>query len=186
MLVLSACAGGVSPKVDTYILSDTLPIKSEEKVEQGVRVLVKSLQLPEYLNRPNIVLRKGDNQLEISDFQRWGEPLKSSFLRVFKAGLEHYGLWVYEQKKGLAEYQLHIQVTQFEVNAQEQAWLKLRWVLLDARGKTLSVRHEQLYEQVFGDDFKAKVQAQNRLLARLSQQVAEQVLAYQPLAAKIK
>jgi len=180
LLLLSACTG-VSPKVDTYVLSDTLIMKPDENAQKGMRVVVKALHFPEYLSRPHIVVRQGENQLQLSEFQRWGESLSSGFLRVFNANLGHYGLLAYKQgrlRKEPVDYQLQLEVAQFEVNTQNQAWLKLRWVLLNAKGKILLVQNEQLFVSVLAADFKAKVLAQSQLIAQLAQRIAEKIVEH--------
>src|SRR5690242_388888 len=52
-----------------------------------VVVGVDRVELPEYLVRDEMVTRLASNELKISDFDRWGEPLKDSFARTLRRDL---------------------------------------------------------------------------------------------------
>ena len=53
----------------------------------GARIGVGPVRFPEYLGRPQIVIRTGQNKLQVSEFHRWAEPLDESFLRTLGENL---------------------------------------------------------------------------------------------------
>src|SRR4051812_47094948 len=53
----------------------------------SVRVGIDRVELPEYLVRDEMVTRLASNELKVSDFDRWGEPLKDSFARTLRHDL---------------------------------------------------------------------------------------------------
>jgi len=57
--------------------------------DHGVAVGIGPLNLPAYLDRPHIVTRATEHRLELSEFNRWVEPLKESMLRVIAVNLSN-------------------------------------------------------------------------------------------------
>jgi len=83
-VALAACAGTL-PQERYYTLSGpTTPPPAA--TAQGPSVFV-SVAVPEGVDRSPMVLRTGANQVEITDFHRWAEPLKAAIPRVLAANL---------------------------------------------------------------------------------------------------
>ena len=83
--VLGGCLGGSSPS-RFYLLS---PLSASESpvAASGVAIGVGPISLPQYLDRSQIVTRKGENQLHLAEFDRWAESLQKSFTRVLVLNL---------------------------------------------------------------------------------------------------
>lgn len=76
--VLAGCMHSHSPTPRLYLLHaerGEANIFAEHHSGKGVIVL-RPLVLAEYLNRPQIVLRKGEREVAHAEFDRWAEPLK--------------------------------------------------------------------------------------------------------------
>ena len=61
---LSGCLGGSSPAVRFYVLSpmsDSIPADGNNKLA----VEISTIHLPQYLDRPHLVTRSGNNRLKI-------------------------------------------------------------------------------------------------------------------------
>ncbi|CAD6551590.1 hypothetical protein LMG28727_05255 [Paraburkholderia kirstenboschensis] len=84
LAAFAGCAG--SPKADFYTLSAEAP---REQASGGapVSVVVGPVIMPELVDRPQIVFRDGTNHVNIDEFARWAEPLKSQIPRVVVADL---------------------------------------------------------------------------------------------------
>ena len=52
-----------------------------------VAVVVASVRLPQYLERPQIVTRSGDNRLQLAEFDQWGGNLYQDMTRVLAQNL---------------------------------------------------------------------------------------------------
>ena len=75
---LAACAS--SPPARFYTLSDTAP---EATPPGGVGLIgIGGVTIPGEIDRPEIVRRKGPNQLSISELDRWAGPLDETIRRV--------------------------------------------------------------------------------------------------------
>jgi len=175
--LLSAC--GTSPKVDTYILSANSANKLITVSEDFPKVFVKSLSFPDYLDRPQIVIRKDEVTLDIQEFKRWAEPLQSSFLRVFKAEMLQQGIDVSKNKQFRHEYfdyQLSLEIISFEVNSAQKASLVVKWVLLNSENNQLIASNIEKQEVGFLEEsFVAKVNAQSQVISLFCAQLAAQV-----------
>lgn len=53
----------------------------------GLRVGLKAVTLPAYLNKGSLVVRRGDNEVDYRDYARWAEPLAAGISRVLAAQL---------------------------------------------------------------------------------------------------
>ena len=74
ILGLSACG---SEATRYYLLSSNLP-RPELSAEPGKRVGIWKVRMPDYLERGEIVRRRGSDQLGLSSLDRWGEPLSEN------------------------------------------------------------------------------------------------------------
>jgi hypothetical protein len=94
---------------------------------------------PGYLERIQVVTRSSPTQIELSPVGRWGEPLDKNFKRVLAENLtrllgtcriEEYP-WSHEAK---VDYQVAIQVENFETTSDGQSLLRARWIIKNGAG----------------------------------------------------
>lgn len=179
LLVLSACS--VSPNTTLYLLKPVEPAQAKLTTQQPVRIYLQSINFPDYLDRPQMVLRKDAVTLDRQEFERWGERLNTSFERVFKENLEMRlaSAKVLSKKTFSAmvfDYQLAVEVIRFDTNAQQQAILQLNWTLLNGAGnKLLFTSSEVITVPINADNFHARVEAQSEAIAILADKVAVQI-----------
>lgn len=175
--LIAAC--NTSPKVDNYILYSYQKSEITAVDANSPTVFLKSLIFPSYLDRPQMVVRKNKVNLEIQEFKRWAEPLKSSFLRAFKQGMRNQGVKVSSKKqfrKESFDYQLSVEVVGFEVNMQQKASLTAKWVLLNSdNNQVIASNIEALEVEIIGDDFSAKISSQSQAVELLSARLAVRI-----------
>jgi uncharacterized lipoprotein YmbA len=74
------------------------------------------------------------------------------------------------------DYQLAIDVSRFDTNAQQQAILQLHWAILNGAGdKLLFFSSEIITVPIKADNFQARVEAQSAAVAILTNKVAAQL-----------
>ena len=81
-LLLLGCSS--SPKTHYYTFN-TPP--DARIAATGPLILIGPVTLPDLVDRPQLVLRSNDNQVEISDTHRWAQSLKSEIARALAANL---------------------------------------------------------------------------------------------------
>ncbi|HTB63061.1 MAG TPA: PqiC family protein, partial [Opitutales bacterium] len=76
----------LDPKPDYsqfYLLNPlTAKMAPAPQPDPTLRLIVDDTEVPEYLNRPQMVARLPGNQVSRDEYHRWGEPLNEGFSRV--------------------------------------------------------------------------------------------------------
>lgn len=82
LLTLTACQNGVAP--DYYRLDAP---ESLGETAPGPSLGIMPIEIPEYLSRSGLVRDAGNLTIEVSDTERWAEPLDSGISRVMAQNL---------------------------------------------------------------------------------------------------
>src|SRR5438477_3368390 len=89
-LLASGCSlGRQSPPVRLYTLTTLSPADAGQHTSstQGIAIGVGPVELPQYVNRPQIVTGDSGNELQRAAFEQWAEPLETNFSRVLAQNL---------------------------------------------------------------------------------------------------
>lgn len=136
------------------------------------------VNLPQYLDRPEVVMRTSQNTLELSPIDRWAEPLKDNFRSVLAAdlttllGTSNIVSYPWFSDVHL-DYAIRVDVEQFEVNTEDGARLLARWTIADgSTGAALISRETSLSEPMNSHDAQAIAAGLSAALADLSRQIA--------------
>jgi uncharacterized lipoprotein YmbA len=166
----------------TFVLTDSAS-KSPSAAPVATVVGLDRVELPEYLLRSELVTRSASNQLQIGDYEVWGEPLKDGFARTLRRDLENElgGVSVLTAPFDPAakpELAVDVDVQRFERVGQEGAVLDARWTLRDVKRGTVVARRDARERQPPGDgDTHAVVAALSRDVAALAAEIAAAVRA---------
>jgi uncharacterized protein len=185
LLGLGACASTPSHfyVLNTLSASETVPAPV---AAQSPVIGVGPITLPKYLDRPQIVTRAGSNQLALGEFDRWAEPLQDNVLRVLAENLarlvptDHILLHPWT-RSATVDYQVSMEVLQFDGWLGGESTLLARWSILDRAERELFNRMVHLHAPTGGRDYEAMVVAMNQMLEALSRDIA---LAIQRLASR--
>ena len=184
MLVLNACLGGGSqtPPTRYFVLNSLYTAENKSQPVADLKeaiVVVGPLTLTQVLDRPQIIIRHSDNEIRVSDLDRWAEPLRENLARVIVDNL------AFLLSRGRVirfppaasipvVYQIIIEVTRFDGKPGDDVVLRARWAILGDSGKTVLLKQESVLNVPTGGDTIAEmVSAQSRLVARFSRDVAE-------------
>ncbi len=142
---------------------------------------VGPVRLAAYLERPQIVARKSANRLKVEEFDRWGGTLEANITWVVAENLSNNlgteSVVTFPWERALVpDYQVAIDVRQFDLANPGQVRLTALWRLLGPRGEKLhAIRKSDIREPVWGSGFDAQVAAQSKALARMSLEIAEAI-----------
>ena len=175
---------GSSPLTQFYKLS-SLPSGQQGNFAappgENIAIGVGPVEFPEYLDRPQIVTRKSENQLEISEFHRWAGSLPQGFSRVLAKNIstllptDRVAVFPWESTFS-PTYQVKVQVEQFDGQVGKQVFLRVIWSLLGQEGnKELVVRKSFIEEPVPTKDYDGLVAAESNALATLSREIVEEI-----------
>jgi len=138
---------------------------------------VGPVSLPGYLDRIQIVTRRGA-QLEVAEFDRWGEPLSDGVPRTIAAYLADLlqtdRVVVFPWPLGRTiDHQVMVDVTRFDGVVGGDVRLEARWRLLGQDRKELALRWFAAREATGESGYPALVAAMNRSLGALSREIAD-------------
>jgi uncharacterized lipoprotein YmbA len=185
-LSLLAQAGCASSKPSRYYLLSALGPTQSAKEDQGVSVGVGPIELPKYLDRPQIVTRGSQNRLYLGEFDRWAEPLEQNFARVLAENLAALlstdDVVQYPWKRSArVDYQIIVMVNRFDAAMGGDTVLHARWTVCDGDGQTVvPPRASRITEPAASADYEAIVQAGSRALEQLSRQIAGAIQSIVP------
>ena len=144
---------------------------------------VGPVRLPGYLDRREIVMRVAQNRFDLSENDRWAEPLDENLTRVLAQNLSVLLRtdrivvypWPMDKKP---DYRVEIQVLRFEPNSAREAELSARWVVIDETGKEApNLKESRLTRAAKEKSTDGAVAALSETVADLSREIAQTVIA---------
>jgi uncharacterized protein len=185
--VLSAC-GNFSPRPDpsrfftlTVIAQPGAPASNYSKNPGGVSLGIGPIKMPGYLDRQEIVTRVSPNRMDVSEYDRWAEPLETNFTRVLAQNLavllstDQLVFYPWELNRKL-NYQVEVEVLRFEANAAGDVQMSARWVVLDPSKKVpLKSGDTVLGRQQAAKSTDTAVAALSETLADLSREITNAI-----------
>jgi uncharacterized lipoprotein YmbA len=149
-----------------------------------VAIGVGPVSLPGYLDRIQVVTRSGGDQVDLSPFYRWAEPLDEGIGRVLAeeiaARVPTDRIVTYPWRGTIARaihYQVVVAVLRFDGHQGGDVVLDARWRILARDGAELAFRRSTLTEAVAGPGYEPMVAAMTRALLSLGREVAAQIRA---------
>jgi hypothetical protein len=181
---LSGCLGS-SPSPEYFALAagagDAAGAPIASRPELGLAV--GPLEIPRYLDRPELVTQDGSNRLLVADAHRWGGSLRSDILRVVADDLGRLlgtaRVAVYPgEPRFPARYRVLLDVRELESRRAERVRLLARWTVASAAdGRALAVEESRIERPVASDSFQALVAAQSEAFGTLSREIALRIEA---------
>jgi hypothetical protein len=181
-LLAAGCLGpGTTQSPRLFVLTATALPASAEASASSLRLGVGPVDLPERLNRLQILTLAGPNEVKISQFSQWAEPLDKSVNRVLAENLSRLiptnQVFLYPWSTRTAvDFQVEIDVIRFEGQIGDQVSLAARWRLLDSSGREVGAPRLSQYTQPTPDNTtEALVSAMSQTLGALSRDIAAKV-----------
>ena len=171
VVLLALCLGACSspPKERFYTLDAPEPPAAAAGAPS---IAVTSVTVPDLVDRPQIVVRMGPNQVGMGEQARWAESLKSAIARVVAANLATaLNGRVAPQRSGDADYRVALEVQRFESTPGDGVLIDAAWSVTPKGGERRSGR-SIAREKVRGGDYDALAAAHSAALAAISREIA--------------
>ena len=151
---VTAACGTFSPRPDPsrFFTLSSLPQVAQASLKNSTGpekmfLGIGPVKFPGYLDRQEIVVRSTQNRLEVSETDRWAEPLQENFSRVLSENLALLLntdlIIVYPwSPANRPRYYVEIEVLRFEANRERNGQLFARWSVLDGADKKVAVVKE--------------------------------------------
>jgi uncharacterized lipoprotein YmbA len=142
LALAAGCASG--PPLGFYVVT---PLAGPAPAARtpGPGVVVAAVRLPEYLERPQLVTRSGDNRLRLEEFDQWGGNLAKDLTRVMAENLSlllgsDAVLAAPHTQRTRPDYRVEIEVLRFERAGDARVHLTAKWWLQrGADGSSLAI-----------------------------------------------
>ncbi len=173
-----------------YALSSLSPQTSASTLSlRGTTLAVGPVNLPAYVDRPQIVTQESQHRYQLAEFDQWAEPIEDNFSRVLTDNLSTLlspvQIAVIPWQSDLpATYRVQVDVTRFSGAVGAEAALRARWYIFGKEAQTaLVTRQSSFSEAVSGQEYEALVAALSRTVEALSHAITAEIKALQEKAA---
>jgi uncharacterized lipoprotein YmbA len=145
-------------------------------------VAVGPVSIPAVVDRPQIVISIGPNQVRLDEFNRWALPLQNNIARVIAENLTAQlgtpRVTVFpELTSADADYRAIIDVQRFDSMPGEAATLEAMWMVRRMKDGKAERGRTTVRQSVTEKDYAALAAAHSQAIARLSQEIADAVRA---------
>lgn len=174
---LAGCLGASRP-VDYYTLSPLPRLTGGPDAVSGTIIAIYPVVIPEYIDRPQIVTRTDDNQIVLSEFDRWGGTLRHELAKVIA---ENLNILLEERRVNVMldtltfdpKYLVTVTVNRLDGKLGDTVWMNAAWAIRDLKAKKmLAVKTSVIQEKAEVQGYGAFVAAESRAVAALSREIA--------------
>jgi len=173
-LALAACA--TSPPARFFTLSGPPPPTAPSST---LSIVVGPVAIPAVVDRPEIVVSVGNNEVWLDEFNRWASPLADA---IAVATAENLGATLGTARATSlgqstavdAEYRVSVDVQRFESVPGQEALLEAFWTVTPPTGEPRAGRWT-VRVPVTGPGYDALVAAHGVALERLGEELAAQI-----------
>ncbi len=182
LILLAGCARSQPSRF--YVLhsiTGPAPVMQGEPVSQPGVVGIMPVQVPEYLDRPQIVTRTNTNELRFAEFHRWGEPLDKNIARVLMENLSNMmpsaRIALFPWPKAMKmRYELAVEVIQLEGLPGGTVSLTARWSIFGENNtKVMAMKKSTFSRPADSRSYETLISAENEMLADLCREIAGQL-----------
>ena len=190
-LAVALATGCSSVPPTRYYVVTALEEKATAVSAPGPGVVVAGVRLPQYLERPQLVTRSGDNELQVEEFHQWGGNLAKDLTRVLAENLAQLlrsdaVVAAPHTLRVRPDYRVEVEVLRFERGADARVYLTAKWWLMrGADGALLASPTTVLAGEpsAAAPTFEPTVAAMSRAYGELSRAIAQEIVR-QPKAAQ--
>lgn len=179
VVFILAAGCGSTPPSRFYTLSAT---PAPAGPASDISVAVGPVTIPAMLDRPQIVVSAGPNEVRLDEFNRWAAPLQSNISRVVAdnlsalLGTPRVSLFP-QTMSAAADYRVAIQVQTFASAPGEAATLDAVWTVSRAKDGRSQTGRTALREASPSGGYDGVAAAHSRALARMSRDIADSLQA---------
>jgi uncharacterized lipoprotein YmbA len=178
--LLAAC--GSSPTVKYYTLS---PQATASGAATTLALKIGPAEFPRALARSQIVTRSSSTRLKVDEYNVWAAPLENQFLHVLGdnlgAELGTHRITVYPAETTFPiDYQLLLDVLQFDGIKGDRVTLRVRWSILQPDGTAVDDGLFGEEQSTGSDSYDGLVAAHSKLVAALGKTLAARLEKLNP------
>ena len=171
-----------------YMLSTVEPAAATPVSSRGDPrvVALGPVSIPDYVDRPQIVLRENANQVQISSFDNWAGSLSDMVGRVLLEDLsrqlpDDHVVAFPQGGAAVFDYRVSVQLSRFDVSTAGEAVVTASWRVWDRLGtKTRLTTSATTRAESAGATYHDRVAALSQALADLATEIARSLQRLEP------
>jgi len=182
VFLLAGCS--TTPAVRYYTLnpsSEKQPDIPEAVSGDTLAIGVGPAEFPKLLDRPQIVTRKSQHRVEVSEFHRWAGSFSEDFLRVLAKNIsmllpaDRVAAYPWTDQFSPI-YLVQLIVEQFDGRFGGDVVLNVTWSVWNQKDTNQAIfKHTRIKEPVSAGDYDALVAAQSRAIGTLSRAIVVEI-----------
>src|SRR5882724_4644572 len=177
-MLLAGCVS--TPQSRFFTLSALSAGTNHVAAPSNLSVAVGPVSVPAAVDRPQIVVSTGPNQVMLDDFNRWASPLQDNVARIIAENLAAIlgtpRVTLFPQTLNVdVDYRVQIEIRNFESAPGKSASLDAVWSVRRAKDGKTETGRTSAREKVEDNGYEALAAAHSRGVARLSQDIADAV-----------
>ncbi len=177
-LLLAGCAS--APSAHFYTLTPLEQQKSNPHSSQApnpVSVSIAPVEIPDYLDRPQMVIRDGKNELILAEFDRWAGSLRDNMTTVL---MENLSLLLGSDRIFIqprvrtekSDYLLVLRILRLDCMPGDRVLLKAQWTVFSDQDRVGVSHMATLTEPLTDNRYETLAAAVSSALAQLSGEIA--------------
>ncbi len=176
-MALSGCMLGSKPS--NFFMLSAMEKSDAKSISNAAKNISIDVRVPGYIDRPQIVTKTVDDaEYDMSEFNRWLEPLSPSMGRVVAENISYYlpKSKVKPASMGVInpDYKVIIDVDRFDGKFDAKAHLRVWWSIVNSKNDVVFFDNITL-EKPLGATYNDLVNVQSELLQELSLVIAKRL-----------
>ncbi|RNC64800.1 MAG: membrane integrity-associated transporter subunit PqiC [Desulfuromonadales bacterium] len=185
--LVAAC--GTSPPARMYTLSSLGTQEVKSAGQQGakpVSVSIAPVEVPDYLDRSQIVTRDGTNGLKFAEFDRWGGSLGENMTSVLVENLSILlasdRVFAYPRlRPEKPDYWVGVRILRLDCVPGDRVELKAQWLVTSGLETQDVARRVSIFtERVSDGSYETLVAAVSRTVGQLSREITREIATQRP------
>jgi uncharacterized lipoprotein YmbA len=148
-------------------------------------LLVGTIEIPQTLDRPQLVRHSGINKIDVAEYDRWAEPLDAMTRRVLAEDLTTLlpdsRVVASRQPAMPIDQTLVVEVARFDADNAGRVIFEAQWFVFAGRNPVPRLsRRATIEEPAASGESEAVVAAMSKALARFAREIAAALAAFPP------
>lgn len=178
--LISACSATNDTTRFYTLQSAETQVVSKYEITDGLSISIESLIVPRLIDRPQIISRIGNNEINRSEFHQWGGSVVEEITQLLTDTLEHEftdsSYFILRSDSRIQpKYRLYIEIKRLDGSLGKEAHVELTW-LLESPETELSLHGlVQHRETIIDHNYTNYVSALRTLILKSTQSLAQQL-----------
>ncbi|MEW6586560.1 MAG: PqiC family protein [Nitrospirota bacterium] len=180
VFLMLGCAGTEPSRFYTLSTLSGEDMRQEPPAGE-LSVGIGPVEIPDYLDRPQIVTRSGLNELKVAEYDRWAGSLSENIAMAVRENLSFLlgtdRIFAYPWNSSSAiDYKLTIKIIRLDSIPGDYVALKAMWTVSSAQGnKEIVTRVTDYKEKLNASGYDAIVAATGKTFVNLSRDIAGEI-----------